>query len=138
MSKQRKSREAFEERTHGQQETDYFDCNNYTTQSSNSSSSKKIHTEIFDLLGTGEQNAIHQKDLVKRTGVSARDITLSIEELRRSGKVILSSCNGYFKPETMAEVNAHINRERSRANNILKTLETVEEYKRRNEVADGD
>ena len=135
MSKQKKSREAFEERTHGQQETGY--CNNYTTQSSNSSRNK-IHTEIFDLIGTGEQNAIHQKDLVKLTGLAVRDITYSIEYLRRSGKVILSSCNGYFKPETMAEVNAHINRERSRANNILKTLETVEEYKRRNEVADGD
>lgn len=134
MSKQRKSREAFEEkRTHGQD-----DCfNNYTTQSSNSSRNK-IHTEIFDLIGTGEQNAIHQKELVKLTGLAARDITYSIEYLRRSGKVILSSCNGYFKPETMAEVDAHINRERSRANNILKTLGTVEKYKRRNEVAEGD
>lgn len=135
MSKQRKSREAFEERTHGQD--DKFNCNNYNTQSGNSSS-RKIHTEIFDLIGTGEQNAIHQKELVKLTGLSAREITISIEYLRRSGKVILSSCNGYFKPETLAEVAAHINRERSRASNILKTLETVEEYKRRNEVADGD
>lgn len=137
MNKQKKSREAFEERTHGQQKTDYFGCNNYSTQSGNSSS-RKIHTEIYDLLGTGEQNAIHQKELVNLAGLAVRDITCSIEYLRRSGKVILSSCNGYFKPETMAEVNAHICRERSRANNILKTLETVEEYKRRNEVADGD
>ena len=133
MSKQRKSREAFEEkRTHGQQETNYFGCNNYNTQSGNSSS-RKIHTEIYDLLGTGEQNAKHQKDLVRLTGLSVREITISIEFLRRSGKVILSSCNGYFKPETMEEVNAHICRERSRANNILKTLETVEEYKRKAE-----
>ncbi len=131
MNKQRKSREAFEEKhTHGKQSTEHFDCNNYTTDKG-TLSNKKIHTEIYGLIGTGEQNAIHQKELVKLTGLSVREITISIEYLRRSGKVILSSCNGYFKPETMAEVNAHINRERSRAKNILKTLETVEEYKKK-------
>lgn len=128
MSKQRKSREAFEEkRTHGQD-----DCySDYTTQSSNSSS-RKIHKEIFNLIGTGEQNAIHQKELVKLTGLSVREITISIEYLRRSGRVILSSCNGYYRPETIAEVDAYINRERSRAKNILETLRTAEEYKRQN------
>ncbi len=138
MSKQKKNREAFEEkRTHGIQKTRIASVNNYTTQSGNPSS-RNIHTEIFDLLGVGEQNAIHQKDLVKLTGLSAREITYSIEYMRRSGKVILSSYNGYFKPDTISEVEAHINRERSRARNILKTLESAEEYKRQNGVADGD
>ncbi len=89
--------------------------------------------KLINFIGTGEKNAIHSKDLAQLTGTSIRDVSFCIEELRRSGEVILSSVNGYFKPETLEEVNAHINRERSRATNILKTLETVEEYKRKAE-----
>ena len=90
--------------------------------------------DILHYIGVGENNAIHAGELAKLTRAGIREISFCIEELRRNGEVILSSSNGYFKPETMAEVNAHINRERSRASNILKTLKTVEEYKRKAEM----
>ena len=94
---------------------------------------KRIYTHIYNLLGTGEKNAIHQKELVNMTGLSSREITQCLESARRSGKVIISSHKGYYKPETVAEVDAYIKRENSRARNILKTLRTAEEYKRKAE-----
>ena len=124
MSKQRKSREAFtDEHTHSHSK---FDSDDYNTSSGNLSS-------LLELIGTGEQNAIHQGELVRITGMPSREITMQIEQLRRSGAVILSSHNGYFKPETMLELTEYINRERSRARNILKTLRTAEEYRRKAE-----
>lgn len=125
MSKQRKSREAFtDEHAHGKHGK--FDSDNYNTSSGNLSS-------LLELIGTGEQNAIHQGELARITGMSSREITMQIEQLRRSGAVILSSHNGYFKPETMLELTEYVNRERSRARNILTTLRTAEEYKRKAE-----
>lgn len=88
-------------------------------------------TDVLQYIGVGEKNAIHAQELASLTKSGVREISFCIEELRRGGEVILSSSSGYFKPETMLEVDAHIHRERSRASNILKTLKTVEEYKRK-------
>lgn len=91
--------------------------------------SKRVSSGVLALIGTGAKNAIHQSEIIKLTGLSSREVTIIMENLRRSGEVIISSCQGYYKPETVEELTDYINRERNRAKNILKTLQSAVDYK---------
>lgn len=98
--------------------------------------SKKFSSGVLGLIGTGAKNAIHQSEIVKLTGLSSREVTITMESLRRSGEVIISSRWGYYKPETVEELTEYINRERNRARSILKTLQSAVKYKRQMENKD--
>ena len=80
---------------------------------------------ILQLIGNGEDNAVHLSELIKHTGLHNREVRKCIEQLRRSGEVIISSTNGYFRPETPAELKRYINQETHRAKSIFYTLKNA-------------
>ena len=72
-------------------------------------------TMIFDLLPTGEQNAISRRELMAITGYTDRQLRKQIAAERRAGALILSSPDryngGYFRHEVgnVAELRRFIN-----------------------------
>ncbi|MCD7804256.1 MAG: hypothetical protein LUH03_03760 [Oscillospiraceae bacterium] len=57
-----------------------------------------IH-RIYDILPTGEVNAIHAEELAHIAGVSLRELRKEIESERRDGALILACSKGYFRHE---------------------------------------
>lgn len=81
---------------------------------------KKIDTallceQILSLIGSGEENAVHKKNLCSLTGLEERALRKIIEQLRLNGTVIAANISGYFYPVTVAELRAYIRQEKSRA-----------------------
>lgn len=85
----------------------------------------EISQLILSNIGEGEDNATHLKELVNISGLSERDLRKTIEGLRRTGFVIVSSSNGYYKPSTLTEVRRHIRKESRRAMSIFYTLKSA-------------
>lgn len=83
---------------------------------------------IISVIGTGEQNAIHLKEIIKLTKISNRLVRKYIEDLRRSGAVIIANDKGYFFPGTDAELKKYIRQEESRAKSIFFTLKSARRY----------
>lgn len=83
------------------------------------------HQTILGLISTGENNAIHLCELVSLTKMKNREVRKCIEQLKRNGEVIVSSVNGYFKPETVTELKKYINQETHRAKSIFYTLKSA-------------
>lgn len=87
--------------------------------------------DIFDLLPTGEDNAISSKMLARMVGAtSVRELQHRVAAERESGALILSTCKGgYFKPQDGVEGQAEISRFvatlRNRALNTLRALKAA-------------
>lgn len=97
---------------------------NNTTETPDLSSFEPYRT-ILDMLKTGEKNAVHLKSIMKKTELKNRGVRKCIEHLRRSGTVIISNKNGYFKPETPDELQKYINQEEHRAKSVFYTLKNA-------------
>ena len=81
---------------------------------------------IIHALRKGRINAVKSDELEELTGLDSRDTRQCIERLRRSGVVICSSNDGYFYPETRAELQDFIHKEAARAHSIEITLRSAE------------
>ncbi len=74
-----------------------------------------MKTVIYDILPTGEENAISRRDLMRITGYTDRQLRKQIADERRAGALILSSTDckngGYFRHEAgnAAELRHFIN-----------------------------
>lgn len=88
-------------------------------------SSVAEYERILSLIGAGEENAIHLSELVSITGLHNRELRKRIEQLRRSGTVIISSKKGYFRPLDNSEVSRYIKQEERRARSIFRTLKAA-------------
>lgn len=88
-------------------------------------STTEPYRTILQLIGTGEENAIHLCELIKHTKLHNRELRKCIEQLRRSGFVIISNPSGYFKPNTSIELERYINQETHRAKSIFYTLKNA-------------
>ena len=88
-------------------------------------STTEPYRTILQLIGTGEENAIHLCELIKHTKLHNRELRKCIEQLRRSGFVIISNPSGYFKPNTFIELERYINQETHRAKSIFYTLKNA-------------
>ena len=86
---------------------------------------------IFDILPTGEQNAISRRELMNITGYTDRELRLQIAAERRAGALILSSTDsvngGYFRPEdgNAAELRHFINSMSRRARATFAVLKAA-------------
>lgn len=94
-------------------------------------STTEPYRTILQLIGTGEENAIHLCELIKYTKLHNRELRKCIEQLRRSGEVIISGNNGYYKPETKEELKRYIRQETHRAKSIFFTLKSAIIYHKR-------
>ena len=81
-------------------------------------------------IGTGETNATPAEILQRLTGLDDRSLRVCVEQLRRSGCVVCSDENGYFKPATIEEVQRYIKKESRRAQSILCTLESAKQLEK--------
>lgn len=81
---------------------------------------------IIHALHKGQINAVKSAELEELTGLDSRDVRQCIERLCRSGVVICSSNDGYFYPETRAELKDFIHKEAARAHSIEITLRSAE------------
>lgn len=82
---------------------------------------------IADLLSHGPQNGLHLSDLVRLTDRTGRDVRREIQFERLQGVPILSNnVDGYFLPETEADLAACVRSLRGRAREILDVANAIE------------
>lgn len=90
-----------------------------------------IHN-ILDHIPTGKDNAISADDLASVQGCSKREIRHNIENLRREGVLICSSCKGigggYYLPLDSTETAEYFGRQLSRIGNIWRALQPFKKY----------
>lgn len=103
---------------------------NYTINEADLSTSEP-HKTILGLIGSGKNNAVHLDELCIKTGFENRYVRKRIEELRRNGKIIISSNDGYFLPSCRFELEQYIKRETHRAKSIFFTLKHARELNKK-------
>lgn len=83
--------------------------------------------KISDLLSHGAENGVGLRHLVHITNLSEREIRAAIQRERLNGAPILSNNrDGYFLPGNEAEVSYCVRSLKHRANEILKTADSIE------------
>lgn len=94
--------------------------------------------EIMNYIPRGQRNAIRMKDLAQLTGWKTREIRQAIFQARCDGELICSSCDkitgGYFRPETVKEVQAYKRLQESRIRSAAKAVRSARQFLRKNEV----
>ena len=80
---------------------------------------------VLDFIPTGEENAVHSAEICRRFDLTERERRKLFEHLRKKGAVICSSENGFFKPATLAELNAYIMQETARSRSISYSLRSA-------------
>ena len=94
--------------------------------------------QISDMIRAGEDNAVHLRELVKRTGLSGREVRSTIEDLRIAGDVIIANENGYFRPDNTTDLRRWINQESARAASVLaRTVSAADLLKKWERGEDG-
>lgn len=110
--------------------TDEIRPNNYTINGAVLSTFEP-YCSILNNIGSGEENAIHLCELRTKTNLAGRRLRKCIEDLRRSGTVIISSPKGYFTPQCRSEVEKYIRQETHRAKSVFYTLKAARKYAER-------
>lgn len=89
---------------------------------------------ILDFIPVGKENAVERIELVKRTGLSDRDMRAGLEKAREKKIIInLSDGHGYFRPDKnspddVRNVLHYAAQEESRKRSIEKHLAPVYEF----------
>ncbi len=95
-------------------------------QEKNSLSTQEPFKRILMFIKEGAENFVSLRDLISLTGLKDRELRRCIEEMRRSGIVIISGQNGgYYFPQDAGELSRYINRESKRARSLFYTLKTA-------------
>ena len=102
------------------------------TQNSTSPASQSYHTDssasrcFLDLLGFGEDAAIHAADLSAVSGLSAREIRLETEAARRAGVPVCAGQAGYWLAGTESEKSECARSLRLRGQALLETADALD------------
>ncbi len=78
---------------------------------------------LTDSIPAGRADAVSMAYLAKINRMTEREVRKAIEQARRAGILICSCENGYFMPETMQEIKAHVHRAGSRIKTGRECLE---------------
>ena len=73
----------------------------------------------------GEENAIHQKDLAERLGMTSSHLKEEIRDARLRGVEICSSAAGYFFPKDEVERKKYVNIQLKQALTRFKTSKAI-------------
>ena len=88
-----------------------------------------MNDRTFQLIPVGYENRVSTEQLVIIAGFkSPRLLQKHIELLRNSGAVIASTCRdggGYYRPQTVPELQSYVNTCESRAKNTLRSLKSA-------------
>lgn len=87
---------------------------------------------FIDLIPAGKDNAISAEKLACLMNCSERRVRKCIEQLRRNGVLICSTCRsrggGYYRPRDSMETAAYVERQLSRIGSIWKALSPFKQY----------
>ena len=83
---------------------------------------------ITDHLSVGKENAVTGKKLAEMLGCHERDITLSVNALRKSGVLICSNRSGFFLPENDEDIKSFIRQMHGRITDMEKAVKPAEDY----------
>ena len=89
------------------------------------------YCEILAMIPQGAANARYSDEIAPVLGMSKRSLCKHIEQLRRSGVVIIGNGGGYFLPVDLEELEGYIAQEQKRARSVLYTLKSATALKRR-------
>ena len=93
---------------------------------------------IAAMIHKGAENAVHLREIVKRTGLSGREVRNTIEDLRRDGDVIVADVAGYYRPCGVVELRRWVKQERAREKSIAaRSAPAVELLEKWEDCADG-
>ena len=86
---------------------------------------------IEDYIPYGKENAVTREELVRRTGISDRNIREMIAKARRTTLILnLQDGKGYYRPtkEERADVERFVKQEKSRAMHIFWSICTAKDF----------
>lgn len=84
--------------------------------------------KIINCLSVGAENAVTGKQLAKMLNCHERDITMSINALRKNSVLICSNGSGFFLPKGDEDIKNFIRQMRSRITDMEKALKPAEDY----------
>lgn len=99
--------------------------NNNEPRQTEKRSQTELYRDILACFKYGRANAVHLKELELLTGLNSRALRLIIERIRRDGNTICADENGYYLPETIAELEKYIHRAEAMAKSTFYTLRTA-------------
>ena len=84
---------------------------------------------LTDYLSVGEQNAITAKDLARLLGWNERDVTITINALRKQGELICSSTqSGFWLPADDRDIEQFVRGMQGRIKDMQKAMKPAIEY----------
>ena len=84
---------------------------------------------LTDYLSVGEQNAITAKDLARLLGWNERDVTITINALRKQGELICSSTqSGFWLPADDRDVEQFVRQMQGRIKDMQRAMKPAIEY----------
>ncbi len=84
--------------------------------------------KLADYLSVGEENAITAKTLAKLLGWNERDVTITVNALRKRGKIICSSGNGFWLPADDRDIENFVRQMQSRIVDMQKAMKPAVDY----------
>ncbi len=91
-------------------------------------SEKKLKPLLIDCLATGRDNAVKCNTLSKILGCSERDITISINALRKQGIFICSCSDGYYLPLDDEDIKGFVRQMHGRITDMQRAVKPAEDY----------
>lgn len=94
-----------------------------------SKKARSMQTHIWaDIHKSSSRSPIFSKQLENRYKLSGAEVRSVIHRLREDGKPICSGSDGYYLANNLLEARHTINHLRSRANSMLQTARSMEEF----------
>ncbi len=84
--------------------------------------------KLTDYLSVGEENAITAKDLAKYLGWNERDVTITVNALRKQGEFICSGANGFWLPADDRDIEQFVRQMQGRIKDMQKAMKPAIEY----------
>ena len=84
---------------------------------------------LTDYLSVGEQNAITAKDLARLLGWNERDVTITVNALRKQGELICSNTqSGFWLPADDEDIKSFVRQMNGRIKDMQKAMKPAIEY----------
>ena len=84
---------------------------------------------LTDYLSVGEQNAITAKDLARLLGWNERDVTITVNALRKQGELICSNTQSVFwLPADDEDIKSFVRQMNGRIKDMQKAMKPAVEY----------
>ena len=85
--------------------------------------------KLTDYLSVGEENAITAKQLAKYLGWNERDVTITVNALRKQGTLICSNTqSGFWLPADDRDIEQFVRGMQSRITDMQKAMKPAIEY----------